>query len=293
MSLRGLKWFTILMPPFIIGSFEYLRHSEWMLQHLSMEHGNFFITLLSLLVSYVVSTFLFRRIERANRHLAEEQTKRAVLEERERLARELHDRIAQMLFYLNVSLKDGKVGEARSVVAEIDGHLRQAIYNLRRPPGEDRSFAAHINGWLEEWRLLTGIRVEAETDFPADYFTEKERIALLGIIQEAFTNIRKHAGASEVAFRLVADGQGWEMRVRDNGQGSGTGFANGEQGGGSAGAVTANGDAWGKGKYGISIMKKRALELGADLAIHTGPGDGWELVLTGAKILAGAKNGGA
>lgn len=280
MSLRALKWFTILLPPFIIGSFEYIRHGEWMLRHLSMERGNLYITLLSLVVSYAVSTRLFRRIEGTNRHLAEEQAKRAVLEERERLARELHDRIAQMLFYLNVSLKDGKVEEARSVAAEIDGHLRQAIYNLRQAPDQVQSFAEHAAGWIGEWRLLTGIEVDARIDLPPDAFADREQIALMGIIQEAFTNIRKHAEASKVDFELRADGRHWTMRIRDNGKGS---VLQQEAGNRRTEDGTEAFAAEGMGKYGLSIMRKRARELRADLAIRAKPGEGWEIVLHGKR----------
>jgi two-component system nitrate/nitrite sensor histidine kinase NarX len=323
MPLRALKWFTILLPPLIIGSFEYIRHGEWMLRHVSMERGNLYITLLSLAVSYAVSTWLFRNIEGTSRRLAEERAKRAVFEERERLARELHDGIAQMLFYLNVSLKDGKVGEARSVAAEIDGHLRQAIYNLRQVPDQMPSFAERVAGWIEEWRLMTGIETDVNIEVPADCFSEKEQIALVGIIQEAFTNIRKHAEASRAAFTLRADEREWEMRVRDNGKGGSreigaagggksglsggaeTGMAGGRHDTGTGNAASGNAVAdsatsgnaaadsaasgtrdgsWtGKGKYGISIMQKRAAELGAELAIDAKPGAGWELVLKGKR----------
>lgn len=280
MSLRALKWFTVLLPPFIIGSFEYIRHSEWMLRHLSMERGNLFIALLSLAVSFAVSSFLFRRIERSNRRLAEERAARAVLEERERLAGELHDRIAQMLFYLNVSLKDGKVEDARSVAAEIDGHLRQAIFNLRQPPERDGSFPAQVARWIGEWRLLAGVETAVSVDVPADYFDDREQIALMGIIQEAFTNIRKHAEAVRVFFALRADDRGWEMRIRDDGKGHDPLEA--------ARMLEADGPAAarmpeGRGKYGMSIMRKRARELGADMAVNTRPGAGWELVLTGTR----------
>jgi two-component system nitrate/nitrite sensor histidine kinase NarX len=329
MPLRALKWFTILLPPLIIGSFEYIRHGEWMLRHVSMERGNLYITLLSLAVSYAVSTWLFRNIEETSRRLAEERAKRAVLEERERLAREMHDGIAQMLFYLNVSLKDGKVGEARSVAAEIDGHLRQAIYNLRQVPDQMPSFAERVAGWIDEWRLMTGIETDVNIELPADCFSEKEQIALVGIIQEAFTNIRKHAEASRAAFTLRADDRAWEMRVRDNGKGfsreigmagggrgemsseTEAGIDSGRNGNTASGntgignatpgnAVTGNAEtghaasdnaetgardgSWpGKGKYGISIMKKRAAELGAEMTIDAKPGAGWEIVLKGKR----------
>lgn len=260
-SLQKFKWFTILLPPILIGSFEYIRHSEWLLNYLSMEQGNVFITLLSLIVSYMVSSWMFARIDAANEHLSEERTRRAVLEERERLARDLHDHIAQMLFYLNVSLKQGKLSEARSVAIEIDGHLRQAIFNLRTPPEHDISFAERMAKWVKEWSMLTKVDVERRIQISDSSLSPGEEILLFGIIQEAFTNIRKHSEATRVAFDLHIEPGIWTMRIADNGKG--------------ADLETISED-----QYGISIMKKRADELRADLHICNGTSGGLEINLT-------------
>lgn len=68
------------------------------------------MTLLTLLLSYLFGTWMFGRIQSMNVKLAEEQAKRAVYEERERLAQELHDNIAQILFFMNVQLKKRAAG---------------------------------------------------------------------------------------------------------------------------------------------------------------------------------------
>lgn len=116
--MRTLKWLTILLPTLLIGGFEYVRH-DFLLDSLSMETGNLYITLLTLLMSFVFATWMFKRIARMNDTLAREQAKRAVYEERERLAEELHDNIAQVLFFLNVQLTKGQISEAREAVSRL------------------------------------------------------------------------------------------------------------------------------------------------------------------------------
>lgn len=143
LSLRTLKLFTIMPPPVLIGGFEYIRH-DFLLGVLSMETGNLYITALTLLLSYLFATWMFRRIGRTNERLAAEEAKRAVYEERERLAQEPHDNIAQILFFLNVQARKGQIDEARSAVSELDHQLRQAIFNLRTVPEEGE---ASPRGW--------------------------------------------------------------------------------------------------------------------------------------------------
>jgi two-component system nitrate/nitrite sensor histidine kinase NarX len=248
MSLRALKWLTILLPPFVIGTFEYVRHG-FLLDYLSMETGNLYITLLTLLLSYAFATWMFRKIDGINRQLAEEQARRAVYVERERLARELHDNIAQIVFFLGVHLKQGRLEEARSAVAEIDSHLRQAIFNLRTLPEDGISLADRLDRWLKEWSSLSGIEVEKRIEIADGAFAPAEEIQLFGLIQEAFTNIRKHSQANVAVIELKAGGGGWSLKVADDG----TGFAE---------------PAERRQTYGLSMMEKRAQELGATFTLR-------------------------
>jgi signal transduction histidine kinase len=259
MSLRLIKWFTILFPPLIIGGFEHFRHT--ILDHLSENVGNLIITLLTLIISYFFVTWMFKIIGCINQRLGEEQAKRAVFEERERLARELHDNIAQILFFLNVSLKKGKVEEARSAITEIDNHLRQAIFNLRSNPEQGVLFNARIQMWLEEWSRLTGVEVNQELRTLPGSFSNKEEIQLFAVIQEAFTNIRKHSLATKATFQLTAEKDSWTLVIRDNGQGLVNDFTNMK-------------------KYGLSIIRKRCEELGATFSIKNVEDGGTELHIT-------------
>ena len=247
MTLRTLKIAAILFPPIFIGGFEYLRH-EILSEQLSMELGNWLTALISLILSYFFASFLFYIIEKTNRRLTEEQTKRAIYEERERVARELHDDLAQILFFLQVSLKKGKVEEAGFAVSELDNHLRQAIFNLRSNPEDTVVFQDRLKRWIEEWSMMTGIRMQQlETTILPQSFTSREEIQLFAIVQEAFTNIRKHSQATEACIKFIADHEHWELTISDNGRGIDPQTQTSPQ------------------KYGLSIIGNRAKELGATM----------------------------
>lgn len=275
MSLRTLKTLTILIPPLIIGGFEYIRH-DFLLSELSMESGNLYITLLTLLLSYVFASWMFHSIGRTNERLAAEEAKRAVYEERERLAQELHDNIAQILFFLNVQLKKGQLQEARSAVAEIDHHLRQAIFNLRTPPEEAADFPARLSTWLEEWSGITGIAVEQSIRVP-EAIPPSSEVQLFAIIREAFTNVRKHSEADHAVIELgQAETEGrWILRIRDNGIGlSPEPKETAETPAAAQGSSSSN-------RYGLFQMRKHAEALGAELTVTTMEQGGTEVCVTG------------
>ncbi|MEW9699748.1 sensor histidine kinase [Paenibacillus sp. SI8] len=249
MPLRTLKLFTIILPVFIIGGFEYIRH-EFLLNYLTMEAGNFTITVITFLLSYLFASWMFQSIERTNEKLASGEARRAVYEERERLARELHDDLAQTLFFLNVKLKQGHLEEAKAAVSEIDISLRQAIFNLRTPPEDGSSLTQRIHKWLNDWQLVTGIELQANIEVAIDSFRPAEEVQLFGIIQEAFTNIRKHSMATSASISLDAHPEAWRLHITDNGCGL------------RRESVTSK-------KYGIDLMHKRAAELGASMELRS------------------------
>ncbi|MBO0959057.1 sensor histidine kinase [Neobacillus sp. MM2021_6] len=263
MSYRTLKIITILIPTLLIGGFELIRHNTVLLQNLSMETGNYLIILLTLVVSYGFSTWLFKLIEEKNRRLATEREMRAVYEERERLAKELHDNIAQTLFLLKVNLKKGKVEEASGLVNSIDANLRQAIFNLRVNPLELISFPKRIENWLNEWSAVSGVEANVSIGLEEEYFNPSEEVQLFGIIQEAFTNIRKHSEAQSAAFLLQKISDGWEMKIEDDGKG----FAKDER--------NLN-------QYGLVMLKERVEKIGAVLDIASIRNDGTKITVRGS-----------
>jgi nitrate/nitrite-specific signal transduction histidine kinase len=261
-TFRSLQIFTVLLPTCLIGGFEFIRH-QYLLSFMSMETGNILITVLTFVLSFFFSAWVFRTIRKINDRLVAEQARRAVYEERERLARELHDGIAQSLFFLNVKLKQGKFEEARKSVVEIDKHVRQAIFNLRSLPDESISLTKRLETWISEWSAFSGVEVAQSIDVPDGLFQPSEEVQLFAIVQEAFSNIQKHAHATrvDVSFTLQADGK-WNLCISDNGVGIGDqpeGFS----------------------KYGLVMMRERAGQLGATLEIRNRVTGGTEILLIG------------
>ncbi|WP_053366456.1 sensor histidine kinase [Bacillus sp. FJAT-27245] len=263
MSYRYLKIASILLPTILIGGFEFLRHGIF-LDHVSMETGNYVITLLTFLISCVYTFWMFRVIEVKNKRITKEREVHAIYEERERLAKELHDSIAQSLFLMKVHLKKEKINEAGALANSIDTQLRQAIFNLRLTPDEGISFEKRISHWLDNWSAVSGIDADVEVGVAEDFFSASEEVILFGIIQEAFTNIQKHSAATSASLKLSGEHGRWELLIEDNG----IGFSPDE-------VKHAH--------YGLTMARERADLLQAKLDIRSEPGAGTKFSLKGNK----------
>ena len=259
MTYRKYYWFTVLLPTIVIGGFEYIRHTFDL--RMTMETGNLYITIMVLILSLIYATWMFRMIKRQNERISEEQALRAVYEERERLARELHDGIAQTLFFLNVKLKQGQIEESRNAISSIDNQVRQAIFNLRSIP-QDGALYPRLQDWLSQWSTLTGIDVQEEIEMPDPPFTSAENVHIFGIVQEAFNNIRKHARAANASIRLhPLDNGGWHLQITDDGSGF------------DPASVKSK-------TFGLTMMAERAAKMGASFQICKRAEGGTELTLT-------------
>ena len=201
----------------------------------------------------------------------------AVTEERERIARELHDSLAQVLGYVNTKAQATEVfiasGQNDKAMAQLTqmadaaraayADVREGILGLRVSPAGQRSFIETLTGYLEQWQGQSGVTV-ALTTTPANAtirLTPNAEVQLLRIIQEALTNVRKHAGATTADVRLQV-GDGWvEARIMDNG----AGFAPGD-------LVPSAAP-----RFGLSTMHERAESVGGSLEIASQPGEGTEV----------------
>ena len=233
MSDQKIKWLILLIPTLTIGLWEYIRHA-FLLPYLSMDLGNFLAPFIVLAVTLTLVLGLFRRLEQSQKALRGQQAATAALEERESLARELHDGIAQSLFLLAVKLdrldraaKDDAVkelaGQLRETVRVIHDDVRQAIANLQQPPSPAG------DAWVVPLRELLGDTagvIEAKAEFrwsiPESSLTGKEKVELHACLREALINVRKHARASEVlVVGETVKGGGFRCSVEDNGVGFG------------------------------------------------------------------------
>jgi signal transduction histidine kinase len=152
-----------------------------------------------------------------------------ILEDRERIARDLHDVVIQRLFATGLQLQtaarmaklpevadrvNGAVDELDTTIREI----RSAIFELRSPMSSE--LRAEVRALVEASRRALGFRPVLEIDGPVDSAASPDvRADALAVLREALSNVLKHAQASAVTVTIRADGGSLSVMVRDNGIG--------------------------------------------------------------------------
>ncbi|MFE4373759.1 sensor histidine kinase [Streptomyces sp. NPDC056835] len=181
------------------------------------------------------------RAERAER-TREEEARRRVAEERLRIARDLHDVVAHHIALVNVQagvashVMDKRPDQAKEALAHVREASRSALNELRatvgllrqsgdpEAPTEPAPGLAHIDGLLDTFRNA-GLPVEFAADGAGDAGNRLPAavdLAAYRIIQEALTNVRKHAGqAAKAEVSVVRVGAAVEITVLDDGRGTG------------------------------------------------------------------------
>lgn len=197
--------------------------------------------------------------------LREAEVERATAEERARLAREIHDGMSQELWYAKLKQSrlaalEGLSHEAKELADEVAGAIesalseaRQAILALR--PAEGASFAQVVSRYVEDFADRFGIPAESSVDAAAERLPTRHQAELLRILQEALTNVRRHADATRVRVALQSTERGLTLVVADNGRG----FDPGEEA---------------SSRYGLRGMRERAAIIGAELRVESAPQDG-------------------
>jgi signal transduction histidine kinase len=194
----------------------------------------------------------------------------AVMEERARLARDLHDSVTQLLYSLNLFARAGQEAHRQGKPAEVAHHLRelgaiaqQAFREMRLLVYELRPLAlaqVGLVGALQQRLEAVEKRAAIETKLlaPAQALDLSARVedALYHIAQEALNNALKHAGASQVTVRLGMDEAHVALTVADNGVGFDS-QALADQGG-----------------LGLLTMRERAEQVGGTLTVQSAAGTG-------------------
>lgn len=197
-----------------------------------MELGNLLAPFIVLAVTLTLVRSLFTRLEQSQQALQREKSTNAALEERERLARELHDGISQSLFLLAVKLDqleemktDGPIRELavglRETVRVMHEDVRQAIASLRLPPSPAAAaWVVPLRELLGETAEMTEAQAEFIWTIPDASLTDKEKVELHACMREALINVRKHANASKVfVIGESDDAGGFRCSVEDDGVG--------------------------------------------------------------------------
>ncbi len=209
-----------------------------------------------------------------NTRLSQQSQDLAVLEERNRLARDLHDSITQSLYgmtlYTEVAsqlLKSGDIEKTGAHLQELKtlaldslAEMRLMIYELRPSVFEQEGLAAAIQARLDAVESRIGIK----TDFTIQgeiKLTTRLEAGLYRIAQEALNNVIKHAHASSINIILAQNDQAVYMEIADDGVGFDPLQANGA------------------GCLGLQNMRERAQELGAEFEISSQAGQGTRIIL--------------
>jgi signal transduction histidine kinase len=193
----------------------------------------------------------------------------ATVEERARLAREIHDGMSQELWLAR--LKQGRLltegglsdealvlaGEVTTSIESAQDEARQAILVLR--PAEGSTFVEVMERYVDEFSDRFGIPSEHSIDPIVEQLGPRAQAELLRIAQEALANSRKHADATRVRVHAEPTPGGLRLTVADNGRGF-------EPAAGATG-------------YGLRSMRERAELIGASLSIESQPMDGTRVVV--------------
>lgn len=188
----------------------------------------------------------------------------ATSEERQRLARDIHDGVAQemvALGYLVDEIADtSAVAETlrtaatlRQEISRVVGELRMSIYDLRLEVGAQHHLSAALADYAREASAGTNLRVNLSLDEQGPPLPGRTQSELLRIAQEAIGNVRKHANADNLWVTFSTDGQGVSLEIADDGVGSATPRQR---------------------HYGLHTMRERAQRLGADLVVRDHPDGG-------------------
>ena len=199
----------------------------------------------------------------------------AVLSERGRIAREIHDTLAQGLVGISVQLElvnrllassvesaRTQLDHARNLVRDSLTEARSSIWDLRSQAAETEDFATRLSRMAANATDSSAPKIRVKSKVSGTYrpLAPKTEAELLRIAQEAVTNAVRHAKPAHIAIELRFGARDLEMTIQDDG----CGF-DGQPHPQSTGP---------EGHFGLTGMRERAAEIGGSLAIDSEPGKG-------------------
>jgi PAS domain S-box-containing protein len=211
-----------------------------------------------------------------NARLYKQTQRLAILEERDRFARDLHDGIIQSTYGVGLSLENVKaaidpqnqeaaamIDQALNSMAQMITELRNYIFDLRPQALKDKGLLVRLEGLVKELRINTILTIGATLDPEINaYLNDEQASHIFHIAHEALANVVRHAKARKASLSLTGDGDHVILKIEDDG----VGFEPPAQ-------VS-------HGHHGLANIQERAALLAADLTIDSTPGQGTCLTLT-------------
>jgi len=215
---------------------------------------------------------LIAQLEAARAQLGEADHARGVMAERERLAQEIHDTLAQGYISIVMLAQAASAGltkdpqQAADRLAMIEEVARVNLAEARALVAafspvdlEGSTLPDALRRLTDRFAAQTGLRLDVELADAAAHLDRDQEVVLLRAVQEALTNVQRHAGARRVVVRLLADAGGVRVEVGDDG----VGFAVGTAGVG----------------YGLAGMRGRVAQVGGELDVDSSVGGGTRVVV--------------
>ncbi len=215
--------------------------------------------------------------------LEKENKKLAVMKERNRIARELHDSVSQNLFGLNLQLntlkeiiKDDKketidiIEDSKKMVEEVQTEMRLMIYELRPDNLKNKEFFVAIEDLVKLYKKRYRIDISTYLQGDEDILSDKEQLVIYRVIQEALSNSVKHSKTDKVDLKLTINKANIiSLKIKDYGQGF-----NPEK-------VENKDDS-----YGLKTMEERIKGISGEFIINSKIGEGTEIeVIINSKYL--------
>lgn len=212
----------------------------------------------------------------ANAQLFEQQRNTATIAERERIAREMHDGMAQVLGVTHLRLRaleaqssvrdlvdvHDEVADLADMCREAYSDVRESILGLRESSRVDRALMESLRAYLEKYQRQSGIPTALDAEGAEDIvLPSRYQVQILRVVQEALTNVRKHSGASRAVVRVRDDLVLTTFVIEDDGHGFDV----------TTQPFTRDG-------FGLHSMRERMELLGGTLTIDSEPGRGTRVV---------------
>jgi signal transduction histidine kinase len=210
-----------------------------------------------------------------NARLHEQEQRIAILEERQRIGRDLHDGIIQRIYAVGLTLDDAyetmlddtpaareKVERAIESLNLTIRDIRNFIFGLQPEPFDQAGLVDALASMGEDFRVNTTVETALEVEGSSDLeISADATLQLLNLVREALSNVARHAHARRTSIRLVVDENVLEIAVVDDGVGFDPGARRGP------------------GHMGLSNMRARAAELEGEFLVESAVGRGTRVVV--------------
>jgi signal transduction histidine kinase len=223
--------------------------------------------------------------KQAEQELIQQHRATAMLEERERLARELHDSLSQVLGFVNLQAQaarelfsgghadqgDETIARLVRVVQDAQVDVWEYILGVKTAVALEHGFIPTLRQYLEQFERDHAIHIDLTLpgELTDEAFEYPVQIQLLRIIQEALNNIRKHAGVRAARVRFEVQPDLLQVSIEDDG----IGFSLPAEGAdSSSGILTGQ-------HFGLRVMRERAAEVGGRLQVRSAPGQGTHIIV--------------